>query len=134
MYLGIGVSKRELAERELTEAKDSLQQKESAARAGDRVSALEAKKRVEKAKKRLDLCRDRLRAAKSIAISVKHQCDQMLGPLADMTDHSDNSLPAAAVKLQSLLDSLRSYADSSGLPPAPNDTPTTSAESNDSSE
>lgn len=108
----------ELAERELTEAKDQLQQKQAAARAGDRVSALEAQKRVESAKNRLDLCRDRQRTAKSLAIEIKHQCDEMLGPLADMTEHSDNLLPAAANKLGTLLEWLHRYADSSGLSPS----------------
>ena len=118
----------ELAERELTEAKDNLQQKQSAARAGDRVSALEAQKRVSKAKKRLDLCRERVRAARAIAIEIRQQCDELLGPLADMTEHSDNLLPAAAAKLGTLLESLHRYADSSGLATSPESTPNASAE------
>ena len=64
----------ELAERELTEAKDNLQQKQSAARAEDRISALEAQKRVARAKSRLDLCRDRNRIAKSLELDIRHQC------------------------------------------------------------
>ena len=117
------------AERELTEAKDNLHQKQAAARAGDRVSALEAQKRVARAKARLDLCRDRQRTSKSLAIEIRHQCDEMLGPLADMTEHSDNLLPAAATRLATLLESLHRYADNSSLasssdgesgpPPAP---------------
>ena len=109
----------ELAERELTEAKDDLQQKQSAARAGDRVSALEAQKRLSKAKQRLDRCRERVRTAKAVSIEIRQQCDEILGPLADMTEHSDNLLPAAAAKLGTLLDSLRRYSDSSGLASAP---------------
>jgi hypothetical protein len=118
----------ELAERESTEAKDNLQQKQSAARAGDRVSALEAQKRVSKAKKRLDQCRERARTARAIAIMIRQQCDEMLGPLADMTEHSDNLLPAAAAKLGTLLDSLHRYADSSGLATMPENTPQTSVD------
>jgi hypothetical protein len=114
----------EMAERELNEAQDSLQQKQSAARAGDRVSALEAQKRVSRAKERLGVCRQRQRTAKSLAIEIRHQCDEMLGPLADLTEHSENLLPAAANKLGILLDSLRRYADSSGLAPASESEPT----------
>ena len=111
----------ELAERELNEAKDDLQSKQSAARASDRVGALEAQKRVAKAKARLDLCHQRQRVSKSLALEMRHQCDEMLGPLADMTDHSDNLLPAAATHLASLLESLQRYADASGLAPAAGD-------------
>ncbi|PNY36943.1 hypothetical protein [Rhodopirellula sp. MGV] len=106
----------ELAERELTESKDELQRKQAAARASDRVSALEAQKRVARAKERLDLCRQRQRVAKSLSIEISHQCDEMLGPLADMTDHSETQLPAAAAKLQRLLDALHRYTDASSLP------------------
>lgn len=113
----------ETADRELAEAKDSLQQKQSAARSGDRVGAMEAQKRVAAAKKRLDLCRARQKAAKSVAIEIRHQCDEMLGPLADMTDHSDNVLPAAAAKLSTLLDSLDRYTDASGMAATPDSLP-----------
>ncbi|MCC9601795.1 hypothetical protein LOC67_14640 [Stieleria sp. JC731] len=106
----------EKAEQELTESKDELQRKQSAARASDRVSALEAQKRVARAKARLDLCRERQRSAKSLSIEISHQCDEMLGPLADMTDHSENQLPAAAAKLQNWLEALHRYTDSSSLP------------------
>lgn len=101
----------ELAERELTEARDDLQRKQSAARAADRPSALEAQKRVARAKARLELCRDRTKLAKSIAIEVRHQCDEILGPLADMTDQCDRLLPAAADRLTQLLTALDEYTD-----------------------
>ncbi|MEO1617058.1 MAG: hypothetical protein AAFV88_14500 [Planctomycetota bacterium] len=107
----------ELAERELTESRDDLQRKQSAARAADRPSALEAQKRVARAKARLDLCRDKSRSAKSIAIEIRHQCDEILGPLADMTDQCDRLLPAAADRLKSLLDSLDQYSETSPEPP-----------------
>lgn len=112
-------SQTERAERELTEAKDELQAKQSAARAEDRVSALEAQKRVARSKARLDLCRDRQRTSKALGIEIRHQCDEMLGPLADMNEHSDNLLPAAASRLSILLESLHKYADAAGLAPAP---------------
>lgn len=108
-----------LADRELTEAKDELQRKQSAARAQDRPSALEAQKRVRRAKQRLDLCHQKRSLAKSVAIEMSQQCDELLGPLADMMEHSDNYLPAAAQHLGQLIDTLLKYADSSGLSPAP---------------
>ncbi|MEL6107146.1 MAG: hypothetical protein AAFU85_13975 [Planctomycetota bacterium] len=106
-----------LAERELTEAKDELQRKQSAARAQDRPSALEAQKRVRRAKQRLDLCLQKRTLAKSVSIEMSQQCDELLGPLADMMEHSDNYLPAAAQHLGQLIDTLLKYADASGLSP-----------------
>jgi hypothetical protein len=108
----------ELAERELSEALDNLQQKQAAARAGDRVSAIEAQRRVHRARERLNLCRDKQRVAKSLAIEIRQRCDDMLGPLADMTEHSDNLLPAAADRLRTLLDALRRYTDAAPPPSA----------------
>ncbi|KAA5545928.1 hypothetical protein FYK55_03170 [Roseiconus nitratireducens] len=111
----------ELAERELTEAKDNLQRKQSAARASDRVQASDAQKRVARAKTRLDVCRSKLRTAKSLAIKVKQQCDEIQGPMADLSEQSDNRLPQAAAELKTLLEALHRYAESQGLssPPPP---------------
>ena len=109
----------QLAERELNEAKDYLSQKLASARASDRPSAIEAKKRVARAKARLNQCREKTQAARSIAIEIKKQCDDMLAPLADMGDHCDTILPSAAQELNALLDTLHNYLDSSGLNPPP---------------
>ncbi len=110
----------QLAERELTEAKDYLSQKMAAARSSDRPSAIEAKKRVSLAQQRLNLCREKTRIAKTLAVEIKQQCDDMLGPLADMNEHCDTILPAAAGELKSLLRVLHDYMDGSGLTPPEN--------------
>lgn len=109
----------QIAERELTEAKDYLSQKLASARASDRPSAIEAKKRVARAKARLDLCREKIQTARTIAVEIKQQCDEMLAPLADMGDHCDTILPGAAQQLNALLNTLHKYLDSSGLNPPP---------------
>ena len=107
-----------IAERLLNEAHDALQQKQGAARAADRTSASEAQKRVRLAKERLRLCRQRQQAAKAIAIDMAQRCDDLLAPLADVAEHSDNYLPAAAEQLGTLIEMLLRYADASGLTPA----------------
>ena len=101
----------QLAERELTEAKDNLSQKQATVRAGDRVSATEAVQRVNRAKQRLNLCREKQRKSKSIAIEMSQQCDSLLGPLADVAEHCEVILPKAAHQLQQLIDHLRVYAE-----------------------
>ena len=103
----------ELAERELTEAKDNLSKKRAVDRDGKRPSAMEALQRVNKAKRRLDYSRDKAKQAKMIAIEMSQECDKILGPLADVTEHSEVVLPAAAVELKGIIEKLRLYAEQS---------------------
>ncbi|QDT12532.1 hypothetical protein [Planctomycetes bacterium K23_9] len=106
----------ELAERELNEAKDNLSQKRAAVRASDRPAATEAVNRVNQAKRRLDLCREKSRLAKAIAVEISHECDVVLGPLADVSEHCDVLLPKAAGELKTLIEHLRRYAEKSEPP------------------
>lgn len=101
----------QLAERELTEAKDNLSQKRAVARASDRVSATEAVQRVNKAKRRLTECREKQRKAKAVSLEMSQQCDALRGPLADVAEHCEVGLPKAALQLQQLVDHLRAYAE-----------------------
>lgn len=101
----------QLAERELTEAKEILSQKRAAARASDRVPATEAAQRVKKAEKRLRECEAKQREAKQWSIEMGQQCDDVLGPLADVVEHCEVVLPTAARELRTLIDQLRVYAE-----------------------
>jgi len=101
----------QLAERELTEAKDNLARKRSAARASDRVSASEAVARVKKAEQRMRVCEEKRQAVRSWANEVSKACDDLLGPLADVRDHCDTVLPQAARELAIMIDQLRLYAE-----------------------
>ncbi len=103
----------QLAERELTEARDNLSQKQSAARAQDRPSATEAIKRVRIAERRAKDCESKLRLAKSLSIEIGQACDGVLGPLAEVTEHCEVVLPVAARQLRTLIDQLRLYAEQS---------------------
>lgn len=100
-----------LAERELNEAKDNLSQKRAAIRPGDRPPATEAVQRVRLAEQRVTECRQKQRKAKSWSIEISQQCDELLGPLADVVQHCEVLLPAAAVELRGLIDQLRLYAE-----------------------
>ncbi len=101
----------QLAERELNEAKDNLAQKRAAVRPGDRSPATEAAKRVKKAEDRLRECQAKQRDAKAWSIEMSQQCDALLGPLADVVEHCEVLLPAAADELRVLIDQLRLYAE-----------------------
>ena len=101
----------QVAQRELNEAKDSLSQKRSTVRASDRPAATEAAQRVHRAEARLRVCQDKHSQARTIALEMSRKCDQLLGPLADVSDHCETLLPAAAVELKSLIEHLRRYAE-----------------------
>ncbi|WP_146512892.1 hypothetical protein [Rubripirellula amarantea] len=103
----------QLAERELTQAKDDLVVKRSAPRAEDRPAATEAVKRVKLAEARLRLCEAKKRAAKKWSLEVKQQCDDLLGPIADVAEHCEVLLPSAAAELRQLIEQLKLYADKS---------------------
>ena len=102
---------RQVAERELNEAKDRLAEKQAAARPGDRMPATEATKRVQSAKARVQECESKCRQAKAWALEISQRCDQLLGPLVDVVEHCEVLLPTAANELRTLIEQLRLYAD-----------------------
>lgn len=100
-----------IAERELNEAKDSLAQKRAAARPGDRPPATEASRKVQMIERRLRDCELKQRQAKAWSIEISHQCNQLLGPLADLAEHCEHTLPAGARELRQLINELEKYSE-----------------------
>jgi hypothetical protein len=101
----------QLAERAVNEAKDNLAQKRAATRPGDRPAATEASRKVQKTELRLRHCELKQKQAKSWSIEISHQCDQLLGPLADVAEHCELLLPAAANELRQMITELEKYAE-----------------------
>ena len=100
-----------LAERALNEAKDKLAQKRAAARPGDRPAATEASREVQKMERRLRDCESKQKQARAWSIEISHQCDQLLGPLADVAEHCEVQLPTAANELRQMITELEKYAE-----------------------
>lgn len=107
----------QLAERELNEAKDNLAQKRASTRPNDRPAASEATRRVRIAEQRLQMCQKKQRDCRAWSLEISRQCDSLLGPLADVVEHCELILPAAARELRSLIEQLRLYAEKSSKPP-----------------
>jgi phage shock protein A len=103
---------RHLAERELTEARDTLSRLRAAIRPEDRPAATEAAKRVKTCEARLRLCDQRIGLCRQWKINIKQKVDELLGPISDLVQHGEVLLPSAAVELNSLIDQLRRYTDS----------------------
>jgi len=101
----------QLAERALNEAKDNLAQKRAAARPSDRPAATEASRNVQKMELRLRHCELKQKQAKAWSIEISNQCEQLLGPLADVAEHCELLLPAAANELRRMITELKKYAE-----------------------
>ena len=99
------------AERELTEAKENLSQKQSAPRPGDRLPATEAAQRVKKAERRVRVCQEKIRESKKWSIAMTQQCNDLLGPISDVMEHCEVILPSAARELRTKINQLREYAE-----------------------
>jgi len=101
----------QLAERALNEAKDNLAQKRAATRPADRPAATEASRQVQQMERRLRDCELKQKQAKAWSIEISHQCDQLLGPLADVVEHCELLLPAAANELRQMITELEKYTE-----------------------
>ena len=101
----------QLAARALNEAKDNLAQKRAATRPADRPAATEASRQVQKMERRLRDCELKQKQAKAWSIEISHQCDQLLGPLADVVEHCELLLPAAANELRQMITELEKYTE-----------------------
>ncbi|MFK8112322.1 MAG: hypothetical protein AB8B91_08970 [Rubripirellula sp.] len=107
---------KQLADRELTESKDNLAEKRAAIRPADRPAATEAAKRVRLAEQRVRECDAKIRLARSWSLEISTQCNDLLGPLADVIEHCEVILPTAATELRSLIEQLRAYAEQGKRP------------------
>ena len=99
------------AERELNEARENLAQKRAAIRPADRPAATEATRRVQATERRLRDCQQKQRDCRDWSLEISRQCDSLLGPLADVMEHCEVLLPAAARELRTLIEQLRVYAE-----------------------
>ncbi|MCM2369556.1 hypothetical protein [Aporhodopirellula aestuarii] len=103
------------AEQHLSEALDRLSRKQSTLRSGDAVPATEEKKQVARWKARVRLCHERIDRARSVAVEMEQNCDKMKGPIADLMELAEVTLPQASRRLSSLIERLQAYQNN--LPP-----------------
>lgn len=124
-----------LAERSLTAALDRLSRLQSTS-AGGLPGATEARAQVAKARRRLVLCQEKEQRSRQLALTIEQACQELSGPIAEVTMHSEVNLPAAAAELARMIEHLNRYAetqsspidsprtiDSPGQPDTPHDVP-----------
>lgn len=100
-----------IAEQQLTEAMDNLTRQQGNSGEGRAPAISEAKQRVQKARRRLELCEAKQRKAANIAIHIERACQELLGPVAEVTGHVNTTLPNAALHLATLIGHLERYAE-----------------------
>ncbi|MBB3207934.1 hypothetical protein FHS27_003761 [Rhodopirellula rubra] len=104
------------AEQRLSEALDSLSRKQSTSRSGETVAATEEKKQVARWTTRVRLCHERIDRARTIAVEMEQNCDKMKGPIADLMELAEVTLPQASTRLSGLIARLEAYQNN--LPPS----------------
>lgn len=94
----------------------------------DAPSCFDQKKRLERAKRRLRLCEDKVKAVKRWTNTIRQELDDFDGELAKMTNWLETDLPRAAASLERMLRALDKYAgDYQSLESMPTSLPMTAS-------
>lgn len=106
-----------LAERSLSQSLDNLSRLQSTS-SGPTPAATEAQMRVAHARRRLSLCQAKEKRSRQLALAVEQACQDISGPVAEVSMHSEVNLPAAAEELGRMIEHLSRYAELQVQPPA----------------
>lgn len=104
------------AEQRLGEARDRLSRKQSTVGSGQSVPAADEKKEVARWKARRTLCRERIERARTVAVEMEQNSEKMKGPVADLLELAEVSLPNASVRLATLIARLQAYQNNQPNP------------------
>ncbi len=108
-------SQSRVAEQTLAEAINNHSRQQGISSDGNAPALSEARHRVQVAKNRLSECEDKRRKAAKLAIQIELACQELAGPIAEVVDHSSNTLPTAADFLAKQIGFLDQYTESTGL-------------------
>jgi DNA repair exonuclease SbcCD ATPase subunit len=105
----------QLAERRLQEATDNLAQLQTTFGGRDKPPATEARKRVEQAKRRFQLCQQKLQACKVWNLELQRAADRLQGATSTLQQTAESTLPTAASCLAGWIDTLDRYSENTGM-------------------
>ncbi len=100
----------------LIEAKNQLEQCQLAARPEDRRSCIDEKKNVEKAKRRLQYCEDKLRLVKQWQTKIRQEADEFHSGIIKLRTHLELDMPSALALLERYVIALEKYTAMGGPP------------------
>jgi hypothetical protein len=92
-------------------ARNDLERCEMALRSEDRRSCYEQKLALDRAKRRLRLTEEKVRAVRRWRVTLQRQADNFQGRLARMTNYLDTDLPRAVAALERMLTALYRYTE-----------------------
>jgi len=95
----------------VVEARNALERAESAIRPEDKRSSYEHKLAFEKAKRRLRMTEQKIRAVRKWRVEVNHEVDEFEGRLARLTNFLDSDFPRAIATLQRMAAALDKYTE-----------------------
>ena len=122
------------------QAQQDLERCEMAIRAEDRRSCYEQRMALQKAKQRLRMAEQKVRAVRRSRVSVQQEADSLHGRLLKLTDFLDTEFPRGLAALQRMAAALDKYTERTSPQAGISDTgesshsEPTSATSNDSEE
>jgi hypothetical protein len=105
----------------VVQAQQDLARCESAIRAEDRRSCYEQRMALEKAKQRLRLTEQKVRAVRRLRVSVQREADAMHGRLLRLSDFLDTEFPRALAALGRMSAALDKYTQRSAPQPGMSD-------------
>ena len=92
-------------------ARNDLERCEMALRSEDKRSCYEQKLAFDRAKRRLRLTEEKVRAVRRWRVALQRQADNFQGSLAKMTNYLDTDLPRAVAALERMMTALDKYPE-----------------------
>jgi hypothetical protein len=111
----------------VVQARNELERRQLTYGSEEPPSCIEQKKALERAKRRLRLCEEKIKAVKRWIRAVRAEMNEFEGPMARMNECLDTDLPRAVAALERMLAALEKYAQTPTPTAAPSagDTDTT---------
>jgi hypothetical protein len=122
------------AAQKLTVARNELERCQLKYGSEETPSCYEQKKAVERAKRRLRLCEEKIRVVKRWIQTVRRELNEFEGQIAQMNDTLDSDVPRAIATLERMLTALEKYAASSAPASANRPSGTTQTPANGNAE
>jgi hypothetical protein len=92
-------------------AKNDLERCEAALRPEDKRSCYEQKIALEKAKRRVRLAEEKVRAVRRWRVAVHREADRFQGHLAKLTNYLETEMPRAVAALERMIEALDRYTE-----------------------
>lgn len=92
-------------------ARNDLERCEMALRSEDKRSCYEQKLALDRARRRLRLAEEKVRAVRRWRVALQRQADNFQGRLAKMTNYLDSDLPRSVAALDRMMSALDKYTE-----------------------